>query len=262
MGKSVNDLVLDGAFEVLDAGNLMTACSAEPTTRTEALTTYALADAVMTPVTDYAKANGDTNGRKCTMAAKATQDIDASGKPKLPSTVQQAHGQCRVPVFPTPLLYDSLTFRPMTAETWLLPGVDPDDVCGESTARLQGKGLEPEVNVVLGAGNVSSIAATDALTKILIDNQAVSLKMNPVNEYLGPHFEKALQPLVDADLLRVAYGGIETGSHLVQHESVGGVHITGSTFSHDAIVWGTDGQQDQRRADNEPLLKKQYGNLI
>jgi hypothetical protein len=79
VGKSVNDLVLDGSFEVLDAGNLMTACSAEPTTRTEALTTFALADAVMTPVTDYAKANGDTNGRKCTMAAKAAQDIDASG---------------------------------------------------------------------------------------------------------------------------------------------------------------------------------------
>lgn len=190
------------------------------------------------------------------LLAQTLKDIDATGKPKLPGRVQQAHGQCRVPVFPTPLLYDSLTFRPMTAETWLLPGIDPNDVCGESTARLQGKGLEPEVNVVLGAGNVSSIAATDALTKILIDNQAVSLKMNPVNEYLGPHFEKALQPLIDADLLRVAYGGIETGSHLVQHESVGGVHITGSTFSHDAIVWGTDGQQDQRRADNEPLLKK------
>ena len=79
MGKSVHDTVLDGAFEVLDAGNLMIACSAEPTTRTEAVTTYALADAVMTPVTDYTKANGDTNGRKVTMAAKNAQAIDATG---------------------------------------------------------------------------------------------------------------------------------------------------------------------------------------
>jgi len=190
------------------------------------------------------------------LLAQTLKDVEATGAPKLPGKVTQQHGQCRVPVFPTPLMYDSLAFRPMTAETWLLPDVDPNNVSAQSTARLLGKGMEPEVSVVLGAGNVSSIAATDALTKILIENQAVSLKMNPVNEYLGPYFEKALKPLVDADLLRIAYGGIETGSHLVQHESVAGVHITGSTFSHDAIVWGTDGQQDQRRRDNQPLLKK------
>ncbi len=190
------------------------------------------------------------------LLAQTLKDIEATGKPRLPGPVQQQHGQCRVPVFPTPLMYDALTFRPMTAETWLLPGVDPNAVSAESTARLQGQGLEPEVHVVLGAGNVASIAATDALTKILMDNQAVSLKMNPVNEYLGPHFEKAFKPLIDADLLRIAYGGIETGSHLVQHESTCGVHITGSTQSHDAIVWGTDGQQDQRRRDGQPLLQK------
>jgi hypothetical protein len=190
------------------------------------------------------------------LLAQTLQDVAETGRPKLPGKVTQQHGQCRVPVFPTPLMFDSITFRPMTAETWLLPGVDPNDVTAHSVAKLCGEGLEPEVSVVLGAGNVASIAATDALTKILIDNQAVSMKMNPVNEYLGPHFEKALRPLIDADLLRIAYGGVETGSHLIQHDSVAGVHITGSTFSHDAIVWGTDGQQQQRRAENQPLLRK------
>jgi len=79
MGKLVHDDVLDGAFEVLDAGDIMTACSAEPSTRTEAVTTYALADIAMTPVSDYTKANGDTSGRKCTVAAKNAVDIDSSG---------------------------------------------------------------------------------------------------------------------------------------------------------------------------------------
>jgi hypothetical protein len=79
MAKSVHDDVLDGAFDVLDQADEMNACSAEPLTRTEAITTYALADAVMTPDTDYTKANGDTSGRKCTVAAKATQAIDATG---------------------------------------------------------------------------------------------------------------------------------------------------------------------------------------
>lgn len=79
MAKSVHDDVLDGAFDVLDQATEMNACSAEPTTRTEAITTYALADAVMTADTDYTKANGDISGRKVTVAAKATQTIDTTG---------------------------------------------------------------------------------------------------------------------------------------------------------------------------------------
>lgn len=79
MAKTVHDDVLDGAFDVLDQANLMIACSAQPTSRTEAVTTYALADVAMTVNTDYTKANGDTNGRKVTVAAKSTVLIDTSG---------------------------------------------------------------------------------------------------------------------------------------------------------------------------------------
>jgi hypothetical protein len=71
--------VLDGAFGVLDDANIMTACNAEPTTRTQAVTTFALADVAMTPVTDFTKANGDTSGRKCTVAAKSGVTVDTSG---------------------------------------------------------------------------------------------------------------------------------------------------------------------------------------
>ena len=79
MAKSVHDNVLDGAFDVLDQGDLMIACSAEPLTRAEAVTTYALADVAMVPNTDYTKANGDTSGRKVTVAAKSTVTVDATG---------------------------------------------------------------------------------------------------------------------------------------------------------------------------------------
>ena len=79
MAKTVHDDVLDGAFDVLDQANLMIACSAQPTSRTEAVTTYALADVAMTPNTDYTKANGDASGRKVTVAAKSTVLIDTSG---------------------------------------------------------------------------------------------------------------------------------------------------------------------------------------
>lgn len=79
MPKSVHNDVLDGAFDVLDQADLMTVCSAEPTTRTEAVTTFKLADIAMTPNTDYTKADGDVSGRKVTVAAKSGVTVDSSG---------------------------------------------------------------------------------------------------------------------------------------------------------------------------------------
>lgn len=79
MAKAMNDLFADAAFDYLDQSTLMVLCSAQPTTYTEAVTTYALADVAMTADTDYTKANGDTNGRKVTVAAKSSVPVDASG---------------------------------------------------------------------------------------------------------------------------------------------------------------------------------------
>ena len=79
LAKTVHDDVLDGAFDILDQADLMTACSSQPTTRTEAVTTFKLADVAMTPNTDYTKANGDTNGRKVTVASKSAVPVDTTG---------------------------------------------------------------------------------------------------------------------------------------------------------------------------------------
>lgn len=79
MAKSVHNDVLDGAWDVLDQADLMTVCSTQPTTRTEAVTTYKLADVAVTPNTDFTKADGDTSGRKVTVAAKSGVSVDTSG---------------------------------------------------------------------------------------------------------------------------------------------------------------------------------------
>jgi hypothetical protein len=78
MAKSVNSLVLDAALDAVAAGNILTVCSAQPTTRTEAVTTYALADVALAGG-DFTKANGDVSGRKVTIAAKSDVAIDTSG---------------------------------------------------------------------------------------------------------------------------------------------------------------------------------------
>lgn len=79
MAKFVHDDVLDGAWDVFDQANIMTVCAGQPTTRTEAITTFKLADVALTPDTDFTKANGDSSGRKVTVAAKSAVPVDTSG---------------------------------------------------------------------------------------------------------------------------------------------------------------------------------------
>jgi aldehyde dehydrogenase (NAD(P)+) len=117
---------------------------------------------------------------------------------------------------------------------------------------------EPQggVSVILGAGNVSSIPAMDVASKLFVDGFVCVLKMNPVNEWVGPFVEQALAPLVSRGYLRVVYGGAEVGSALVYHPAVDDVHITGSDRTHDLIVWGPPGpERERRKAEHDPLLR-------
>lgn len=77
MGKFTNDLVMDASLDAL-VGNQIHVCSAQPTTRAEAVSTYNLASGAIDG-TDYTKANGDTSGRKTTVAAQTGLSITASG---------------------------------------------------------------------------------------------------------------------------------------------------------------------------------------
>ena len=79
MAKTIDDATYDAASDSVDQCTLMTVCTTQPLTYTEAATTYKLADVVMTADTDYTKANGDTSGRKVTVAAKSAVPIDTTG---------------------------------------------------------------------------------------------------------------------------------------------------------------------------------------
>lgn len=78
MAKAAPDIVMDGALDVIESATKMVACSAQPTTYTEANATYALADIVIDG-SDFTTANGDSSGRKTTIAAQNSVLIDASG---------------------------------------------------------------------------------------------------------------------------------------------------------------------------------------
>lgn len=79
MGKSIHNDVLDAALSYISSNcTRQIACSAEPTTYTEANSTYALADVTLAGG-DFATADGDTSGRKLTTGAKTGALIDVSG---------------------------------------------------------------------------------------------------------------------------------------------------------------------------------------
>ncbi|MGH3443373.1 MAG: aldehyde dehydrogenase family protein [Nitriliruptorales bacterium] len=184
-------------------------------------------------------------------------DIRDDGKPQLPGeATTRADGQVVVPVFPA-TTYDRLLFAGVTAEVRLEHGTTLADL--EEQVGLvyrDANDEEGEVAFVLGAGNVSAIPAMDSLSKLFVENQVVVMKMNPVNEHVGPILERAFAALIERDLLRIVYGGADVGSYLVDHDGIDAVHMTGSDKTFEAIVFGPGEEGQRRKEERRPELTK------
>ena len=188
--------------------------------------------------------------------SQVLRDVEKTGLPVLPGKPRtNSQGMQCIPVLPVSSLFDRLIFMGLEAEVWRQANAVTEEKSATSwNASKSGCG---QITGVLGAGNVSSIPATDMLHKLFHDREAVLLKLNPVNEYLEPFFNDAFRPLVDAKLLRIVCGGIEVGDAIVKHESISGLHLTGSHLTHDAIVWGSEPQMRiARKRDKRPLVTK------
>ena len=80
--------------------------------------------------------------------------------------------------------------------------------------------------------------------------------MNPINDYLGPIFEKIFAPLIEAGFMQFAYGGGDVGAYLTRHNLVDTIHITGSARTHDAIVFGVGEKGEQHKRENQSIMNK------
>ena len=177
------------------------------------------------------------------------KSLKANGQ--LPVKLCVRNGQTIARVFPNNVMERLLWFG-FAGEVWLQPGQ-------AATQGMVYRQPSPHgtLALVLGAGNVSAIAPMDALYKLFAENAVVLLKMNPVNEYMGPILAAAFQSLRQDGFFEVVYGGAELGHHLCQHPLVDTIHITGSHQTHDAIVWGgTPAEQAQSKADKQPRMTK------
>jgi len=196
-----------------------------------------------------------TSARYLRLLSRSLRGIAKTGRPKIPGRVRTgAGGRLIVPALPVDG-YDRVLFPRMSAEVWLRPGVGNDEL-RRGQARAYRSEVQPGVSLVLGAGNVAAIPVLDVLDRLFLARHPVVLKMNPVNDYVGPYIERALGPLIRRGVLRIVYGDAEAGSHLVHHPGITDVHITGSDKSFDAIVFGGGAEGQERKERCEPVLEK------
>lgn len=164
-------------------------------------------------------------------------------------------GRLAVPALPH-IAAEGLLLNGFTGEVWMPPGTTDQLIrrqagLGQLTPTESGG-----VGLVLGAGNITSIAPLDVLYELLAFNRVSILKLNPIMSQMMSVYLSALAPLIRAGFLRIVQGGAAEGEYLTQHPGIDHVHITGSAATHDAIVWGTGADATKNRKAGKPKLNK------
>lgn len=163
------------------------------------------------------------------------------------------NGQIAVKVVPH-TIWDRLLLSGVSAEVWMQRGVTADNLAEHtaSTYDTPPAHREGRVALVLGAGNIASIAPLDCFQKLLVEHQVTLLKLNPINDGLLEILSTSLQPFIEFGALQIVTGGADVGAALCDHPGIDEIHITGAESSHDAIVWGTGKEGARNRANGSP----------
>ena len=177
--------------------------------------------------------------------------LEQNGQPSLPGQRTHSNGQTIASVFPSDFR-EGLMFQGFSAEVW----IEPNQTASQGQT-YQSQKSESAICAIMGAGNSASIPCMDVLYKLFVDNELVILKLNPVNDYIGPYIVRTFRALIESNIMTVVYGGGDIGAYLCQHDSVDTIHITGSQRTHDLIVWGnTPDEISDNKANKTPKLSK------
>ena len=193
--------------------------------------------------------------RNARLLRDSLRDIRRDGRPRLPGPLAAGPGNRVVaPVFPADA-YDRILYPATRAEVWLPPGRTAGEVSRQQAWAYRQPPPDPVVELVLGAGNVSSIAPRDLLYAMFVENRVVVLKCNPVNDYLAPHWQRAFRALVQGGFLRIVTGDAAAGAYLAGHPDIGHIHLTGSDKTFEAVVFGPGPDGAARKAHGERLVE-------
>jgi aldehyde dehydrogenase (NAD(P)+) len=157
-------------------------------------------------------------------------------------------------VFPNKFI-ESLTFPLLKAEIRFSKSMSFNQI-EEFRGFNQRIGPSDNVTLVLGAGNVSSIPFLDTLFHLVAKRSAILLKLNPVNDYLLPVFEKVFAEFIDRGFISVVNGNLDTSRYLTKHRSIDAIHLTGSNFTYENIVYDRQLTDKERSVSTIPKVNK------
>ena len=126
--------------------------------------------------------------------------------------------------------------------------------------------IDPSITLVLGAGNFSSIPYLDVLYHLITRKSVILLKLNPVNEYLKPVFEKVFQSFIERGYIIVTTGNIDESKYMANHPGISNIHLTGSDKTFEDIVYGRELTEKERKSkslskiNNKPITSE-LGNV-
>jgi acyl-CoA reductase-like NAD-dependent aldehyde dehydrogenase len=202
--------------------------------------------------------------RQLRLLQRSLGEIARRGAPRIHGRVT-THEDGRVSARVMPVdWFDRLMYPLVSAEVWMQPGMTAKELRMTQAVAYR-KPDAGGVCLVLGGGNVSSIAPLDVLDRLFVANRVVLLKVHPTQAFLTPILEVALRALLLDGFLRIVEGGVEEGAYLAGHPGVDELHITGSFRTYNTIVYGAGADGEERRLRDEPVLHKPFtselGNL-
>ncbi len=126
--------------------------------------------------------------------------------------------------------------------------------------------IDPSITLVLGAGNFSSIPYLDVLYHLITRKSVILLKLNPVNEYLKPVFEKVFQNFIERGYIIVTTGNIDESKYMATHPGINHIHLTGSDKTFEDIVYGRELTDKERKSKsiskiNNKSITSELGNV-
>ncbi len=133
-----------------------------------------------------------------TRAALERGQSPAAGFPVAPAP----GGRVAIEVLPNHA-FDRLLLSGYSAQVWSRPGVTAGDLVGTAGLAQRNPADTKGIGLVLGAGNILSIAPLDTLYELLAHNRVVLLKLNPVTDPMLPVLAAAFAGFIELGLVRI-----------------------------------------------------------
>lgn len=202
--------------------------------------------------------------RQLRLLGTSLREIARGRAPRIPGGVMTLpDGRVSARVMPVDR-FDRVMYPRVTADVWMQPGVTEEELPLTQAVAYR-KADAGGVCLVLGGGNLSSIAPLDAIYKLFVANRVVILKLHPTQAFIGPILQAGMKALIAEGYLRIAQGGATEGAYLAAHPDVDELHITGSYRTYETVVFGPGAEGEERRLRDEPILRKPFtaelGNL-